>query len=344
MSRFGLSQSENTAVESGRGRKAVMLLTAAITLAATSTPASAQVRASSLNVDGLNYESELTALFLGDFANARLKRDDMRFLGLLNGYIGGFSRLCAANLPRNKVQITEQRCVQTSTPTNIYGNPVGGSSCSRYQTFGTGRYADPVLYSMAGQLERNLAPKLLADGIGLSGKDPLASSRQMVDVTLSFGDDFTTLFRKNSCGSAGIKRLQANLTRFGKGQSPLKLAGGTTLSDVRGRGNGGGAFKDSNYGRLIDDLVKANAQGWSFNRYIAGSVSQVTVQSRDSQGRPARVNASYSFSGFSGRQNGSVLVTFDNGLPKCLYFFDARNTCRLPSRGVITAYEKGAYR
>lgn len=325
-----------------RARTTIAALTASFIAGASVAYAQSGLQPNSLNVDGLNYETELTALYFGDFDNARLQNNDIRFLVFMNQYIDAFSRICAASLPKNKVEITESRCVRESTPVNVYGNPVGPTTCSQYQNFGTGRYADPDLYRTANQLEANLTPRAMGDALGLTGGDPIEWSRQMADVALSVGDDMPHLLTRNGCNRAAVKRLQANIQRFADGKAPLRLANGATLASQRS--SDGQAFVDSNYRRMVDELIQENARGWSFNRYVAGSASQVSVGRRDSQGRPASLSARYRFSGFGGAQAGSVNISFENGVPKCLYFFDAPRVCRLPSRRVITAYEKGDYR
>lgn len=306
---------------------------------------SQQLSPRSLNVEGFNYETEFTGLFLGDFENARLEPNDLRFLAFLNGYIGAFSRQCPSFLPKDRVEITESRCVRERVTRNGYGVQIGPATCSQYQSFGTGRFADPQLMRLSSRLEANLTPGIVASSMGLNGQDPLGSSRQMMDTVLSLGDDMPRLFQRNGCGSAAIRRLQANIVRFAGGQPALRLTSGATLTSVRSpSAPKGAAFRDSDYRRLIDAFVAENAQGWMVNRYVPGSASNAVVQSRDSAGRPAQVSADYQFSGFGGQSAGSVTLTFKDGLPECLYFFDAPQTCRLPSRRIITAYEKGAYR
>jgi hypothetical protein len=76
------------------------------------------------------------------------------------------------------------------------------------------------------------------------------------------------------------------------------------------------------------------------NRYVSGSVSNVVVAARGADGRPAKVTGSYLFN----RQNrGSVSISFADGLPECMYFFDFPTTCRTPNRRVVEAYANGAY-
>lgn len=301
---------------------------------------------SSLNVEGLNYESELTALFLGDFENARMEADSVNFLSLLESYINGFSRQCASYLPENRVEITESRCVEESVMVNGWGVEVGPRTCSRWENFGTGRYADPRLKRTLARLEAGYTPNFLRDV--LLTEDPasasLGTSRRMMDVAISLGDDMTVLFEQNGCASDGIGRLQENMVRFAEGEPPLRLASGATLASLRSRGAPEAEFRDSDYQRLIDELVAENAMGWMINRYIAGSASQVSVTDRDSAGRPIQIRASYLYNGFEGQSRGGVTLIFRDGLPECLYFADAPQNCRLPSRRIITAYEKGEYR
>jgi hypothetical protein len=133
------------------------------------------------------------------------------------------------------------------------------------------------------------------------------------------------------------------MVRFAQGQSPLRLPGGETLADLRAESREG-AFQDSDYARLIDDLVGENSRGWAMNRYLTGSARKASVRERDAVGRPVTIDADYDYAAFQTRYQGAVTLTFEGGLPKCLYFSDAPSVCRLPSRRVTTAYEKGAYR
>jgi len=104
-----------------------------------------------------------------------------------------------------------------------------------------------------------------------------------------------------------------------------------------------GLPNDQNYTKLIEDLVSENAKSWLMNRFVSGSAKNPTVISRDSAGRPSKLTAQYVFDGFSGRSPGTVTLTFSDGLPACLYFFDYPTTCRTPSRAIVTAYAEGQY-
>ena len=134
------------------------------------------------------------------------------------------------------------------------------------------------------------------------------------------------------------------MRRFALGQPPLRLAGGETLASIGPPKPAPGApFKDSNYTKLLEDLVSEHSQVWMVNRYVRGSTSGVTVSSRDQFGRPSKIVGNYLFDAFNGRSKGSVTVQFSDGLPQCMYFFDFPTTCRSPSRRIITAYENGRY-
>ncbi len=293
----------------------------------------------SLKVDGLNFESEVTALYLGDFGNARMERDGSAYSFLLSEFINAYSRICPSHLPRNKVELTKTRCIAETVTRNGFGVETN-RYCSQYETYGTGRYADPALLRISSNLDAKLSREVLGDIIPRQGSDPAAASRRMTDVALSAKGDMDRLLAQNSCGSAALKRFQANLERFGSQQAPLRLANSATLATVRG---GGGAYVKSDYSKLVDALVRVNAQGWMMNRYIGGSISQVSVRT-GADGRPIRINARYRFNTLGQVSNGAVDVSFENGRPKCLFFFDAPQTCRVPSPGVVTAYEKGEYR
>jgi hypothetical protein len=93
----------------------------------------------------------------------------------------------------------------------------------------------------------------------------------------------------------------------------------------------------------MEDLVSDQASRWVLNRYISGSVTGVTVTSLDDQGRPARMSARYKFDGYRGRMDGSVNVSFFDGLPECMYFFDTPSACKTPNRRIVSSYAEGAY-
>jgi hypothetical protein len=300
----------------------------------------------SFSAKGLNYEKEVTGLYLGDFAHARLERDSLEFDTLFGSYLNAFARRCSAHLPANKVEMTRAECAREQYSVNRYGTPVGTPTCIEYRQVGTGLYADPDLYAAQKQVDLDASRNLVRDTVrGMSGKDPLGTALHTLDAAGSVGSDMDSLLAMNTCTSPGLKRFQENMMRFALGQPPLRLPGGETLASIAPpKASPGAPFKDSNYTKLLEDLVLEHSQVWMVNRFVRGSTSGVTVSSRDQLGRPSKIVGQYMFEGFSGRSKGSVTVQFSDGLPQCMYFHDFPTTCRTPSRRIVTAYENGSYK
>ncbi|HEX4155231.1 MAG TPA: hypothetical protein VHY48_06425 [Acidobacteriaceae bacterium] len=303
--------------------------------------------AAHFSASGLNNEDDLLRIYSGDFQSVRLDRSGDEFMLILSSYMNDYATECKRFLPANKVEITKQVCTGTSTPVNGYGNPVGASTCVSYETVGTGLYADPQLYAAVNDVSAKAAASMLGNMLGMvTGKgshaaNPLTMPQQILDQVVAVGDEMKAVIRTNACGSMGLRNFQANLVRFANGDAPVKYAGAVGAAAAPGSA-AGGDVKDADYGRLLDDLVAANARGWMMNRYQAGSISDPIVE-RDPLGRPVRVTAQYSYAGMQGTERGRVTVSFKDGSPDCLYFSDAPDTCRLPAAGVVSAYEKNAY-
>lgn len=242
--------------------------------------------------------------------------------------------------------MTRSECAREQYQVNGFGVRVGPSTCIEYREVGTGLYADPKLYAARRQVDADAARNLLGETFrGLRGQNPMGTAMKSMDAMTSVGNDMALLIRMNSCASPGLKRFEANMKRFALGQEPLRLAGGETLASIGPpKPSPGVPFKDSNYTRLLDDLITENSRAWIMNRYMRGSVTDVKVTSRDQLGRPAKIFGRYQFNGLNGRTRGSVTVQFTDGLPQCIFFFDYPTTCRSPSRRVITDYENGRYR
>src|ERR1039457_2366339 len=80
------------------------------------------------------------------------------------------------------------------------------------------------------------------------------------------------------------------------------------------------------------------------NRYVPGSVSRVMV-AHEPTGLPSNIMAKYVFTSpmNSGRTQGSVTVSFTDGMPQCIYFSDAPDTCQPPNRRIVAKYSSGGY-
>ena len=142
---------------------------------------------------GLNYETELTALYLGDFSHARLQRDGAEFDFLFGNYLKAFARRCSASLRE------QSRDDQTGVrPGAIHGQPVrrrtGPPTCVEYRQVGTGLYADPDLYAAQQKVEVEVGRNMVRDTFrDMSGNNPMATGMRAVDAATSVGRDMDSL-------------------------------------------------------------------------------------------------------------------------------------------------------
>jgi hypothetical protein len=173
------------------------------------------------------------------------------------------------------------------------------------------------------------------------GRDLANGVRKLTDVAVYAKSDIPKLLQANGCAGPALKRLQANLVRFGGGKDPIVMPGGAAAFAQKNP-SADGPLKDQNYQRLIDDLITEQSQAWMMNRYQAGSV-RTGAQTRDGQGRPLEIIASYSFVSMGKSNTGRVRVMFLNGVPSCMYFADLPDSCRVPSPRIASAYRNNQY-
>lgn len=303
-------------------------------------PANGNLTRASFSASGLKNEKLLTDLYAGNFVDISLERQDVLFQVLYSQYLEAFGRHCDAALPPNKVEITRQVCAREQYPVNRYGAQVGPSSCVEYRTEGTGLYADPVLYETKAKLEQAVGLDTIRQVFRtMNQKNPLGAAMDTVNASKAMANDMNALVQRNACAGPGLKRFQENLMLFAMGKQPIRLDGGGTPA-AASRPSPAAPFKDSNYTKLLEDLILEQSKTWVVNRYVSGSVSNVVVSSRDAAGRPAKLVGRYLF---NGRSQGSVTVSFTDGLPECMYFFDSPSTCRTPNRRVVASYANGSY-
>jgi hypothetical protein len=301
-----------------------------------------QLTAGGFTAKGLHNEQMLTNLYLGNFKSIEIDPDDMKFGLAFEQYLKAYAQRCSKYLPASKVEMTRQECTTERVTTNGYGVEVS-RYCVNWVTVGTGLYADPELYSVKKKLDRVQAGDALRNvGRMLTQKDPIAGAMNMAGNAQAIAADMQSLVEMNACASPGLKRFEQNLTLFAQNRQPIRLDGSTSSSPAV-TPLPGIPFRDQNYTRLIDDLVSEHSKTWVMNRYMSGSVTGASVSSRDQHGRPAKIVAGYTYNGFSGRSQGQVTLTFNDGMPECMYFFDFPATCRTPSRRIASAYAEGAY-
>jgi hypothetical protein len=299
----------------------------------------------SLKVDGLTYGREIDRIYWGDFEQVHLNRNGMEFGLIINSYMHDFGVVCASVLPRNKVQIMGQRCTEYSRLVNGYGVEQPFSrTCTHYETYGTGVFADPDLYN-ASQFEDGKMAAVMLGQLGSaltkSGDAGINAAMgnlvQNIDFARQAGEfksDLQSLLHNNTCGGTPLKRLEKNLIAYATGRPPIRMAGIPTSS---------GPSRDSDYQTLLDDLVSEQSSGWMLNRFLNNSISNVTVNNRDNAGHPLSVSANYAYQGTRGREEGKVELRFEDGAPHCLVFADVPDACRAVNRRLAAAYEDGKY-
>ncbi|BDC48521.1 hypothetical protein F183_A08370 [Bryobacterales bacterium F-183] len=301
---------------------------------------SAALNASSLNVAGLQNATFFSNIYKGDFANIGLTSDDMTFADLFSGYLTSFGKHCKAYLPQDTmVPIMKQIC--TAEWVDGYGNR---KSCAEWKSVPTGYYADPELYAVRQKLNRQAAGDTLRNvGKMLLRKEAaIGDMMAMAGNAVAFSNDLDAIVPQNGCPSAALLRLEQNLRQFALNKPPIRMGElGPKLSAIDPLP--GMPFRDQDYPRLLEDLIAAHSRSWAMNRYIRGSAAGVSVTARDAQGRPAKIVASYRYNGFQNGAQGSVTLTFTEGMPECMYFFDFPATCRTPDRGIAAAYSNGGY-
>lgn len=327
-------------------RSKTILVLALVGLAWASSPSlvgaagSETVTAESFSASGLELETSLVAIFHGDFLHVELNREDMLFSTLFQQYLEAYSSTCGASLPANKVEMTRQRCVREQVTRNGYGVEIS-RTCIEYVDEGTGFYARPEMLAAKGEIDRLMAADSLRNTWGMIAQitqsSSMAGMTKLVADAQSVASDVHALVRQNECKGPGLARFEENLRRFAWNERPIRLEGNDGKPGTEPLAPAALAAR-LDYSALVADLIADQAQGWVLNRFVRGSVREVSVTSRDAAGAPSRLSAVYTYDGFSNRSRGSVTVHLTDGLPSCLYFADAPNVCRSPNRKIVARH------
>lgn len=237
------------------------------------------------------------------------------------------------------MQLTYRKCVDW----DVFYNYVGVETrreCTRWINEPIkGSFASPEMHYAKSEIEKMQS----VDAIRLMLKmmtqaNPVGGVMSLAQEVATTKQDMASLFAKNDCNSLGLKRFEENLRLFALNKQPIVWGSGST-----GKSTLETLSKSQNLEKLIEDLIYQQATSWAINRYVRGSASNVSISSLDKDGFPAEMQAAYLFQGWLGRSNGSVRITFTDGLPECLYFFDFPNICRTADRRIVANYANGAY-
>jgi len=305
------------------------------------------LRPSSLKVKGLDNEKLLLKLYVGNFSGIKFNSDETRNSLILLSYLQSYNNYCYNSLPPDKVELKQQVCRQWYVTKNGWGQEIS-RSCTAYRTEGTGVFASPKMYRAKLQFENRLTEDALhriSQWMAQSQSNPMSGVMHNIDMVkfrLSIQRDMNYLMEAHPCKSPELMHFQENLRLYILGKEPIRLDYDKALFAGP---KPPAAPKNQNYSELLEDLVYQESKSWMMNQYVRGSISDVSISSTDQAGYPSRVMAKYIFKGgFNSKKfRGSVTVTFDSGIPECLYFFDFPNRCRPPNANVVAAYSQGDY-
>lgn len=287
------------------------------------------------------------SIFQGNFEDIVPAPGSTEISALSSGYMQQFWKQCAKHIA-DPVELTRQECASETVTRNGYGMEIS-RTCSSYRTVGTGVYAERSLnraissrgVDQVGASMRTVMDMMMGGG---KGGNPLAAAANMVKVVQAYSEAGGDAVASNACDGAPLERFRVNLENFLAGKPGVQLDGSRSMGVAMLPAAPGEAYRDSNYERLLEDLVSDASRGWAFNRYVAKSIRGAQVTERDSAGRPAKVSAGYRFQGMRGMESGSVSLDFIEGRPRCLYFSDVPSACRSLNTRMVADYVNGKYR
>jgi TonB family protein len=299
----------------------------------------------SLKVNGLENEEVLLKIFVGNFSDIKFQSDDFRNSIVFMSYVQAYSRKCRNHLPSNSIELTEQVCVRENVTRNGFGHEIN-RYCIEYETRPTGTYVSPKMHQSMQQLGVKTSEQFLSNLINSresldKSMANLMDSFDMVQFQSKIQRDINYLVQQHSCKSPELMHFQENLRRYALGLEPVRLEYDKSLF----AGPPPPSLPErQNYDKLVDDLVYNESKGWAVNQFIDDSISDVKITSTDRNGYPRVMKANYRFKSFGNKEyRGSVTITFDSGIPECLYFSDFPDRCREPYERIISAYSGGDY-
>lgn len=288
------------------------------------------------SANGLHYETLLTSIFRGDFIDIPFDRDESIFALFLNEYIDAYAIHCASSLPANKIELTRSECVTERVTKDAYGWEIS-RTCIEWIDVGRNLFATPEMTYAKKEIERVQTTDALRNMFKMMNqKNLVGEALSLVEKSSIIKSDMAKLVKMNDCKSEGLMRFQENLRLFALNKQPIRLNGNVNHTATI-------TVNNQNFSKLAEDLVYEHSKTWAINRYQKGSISNIAITSKDNQNRPKEMTAKYIYSGWSGKSTGSVRITFTEGQPECLYFFDFPKTCRTADRRIASKFLNGAY-
>lgn len=292
-----------------------------------------------LNTEGLYYAEFFDYIFRGHFENIEMTREDLQTSMIFEQYLRAFGSKCPDELPNDKVEIMEDVCAMEEVTTNGYGIETS-RVCIQWKSVGTGLYARPELYSAKLAVESLQSSEALRTVFGMmTDPNAMGNSVDLIHKAKGLKNDLVLIFSLNTCNSQAVRRFEKNLRLFALGEPSIRMKEPSKYAKMK---KSGGPSGEQNFDMLIDDLLADQSRTWAFNRYISRSIANVKKYMNGNK-MPRELVANYMYKGFSGNNSGSVRITFNNGLPKCIYFSDFPNNCKSPNSSILAAYANGDY-
>jgi len=289
---------------------------------------------------GLNNAAFFDYIYRGHFENIELDVNGSHFLMILSTYLNTFGSLCPNQLQEDKVEIMTEVCSRENVTTDGWGVEIS-RYCIAWKTVGTDIYADPKLYAAKMRLVAKQDQNALRTVIDMyTNPDAMGNSVDQIHKAKALQSDMSNFFRLNQCDSKSIVQFANNLLAFANQQQPVRLKGMSNYEKIKILGGPGG---DQNYDKLLNDILKNQSKTWAMNRYVGNSIANVREFKSQDKTQTIALKANYNFSGFLGKQTGSVTVKFKDGLPDCIYFSDFPENCKKPNGALVTKYVMGQY-
>lgn len=294
-----------------------------------------------INTDGLYNAEFIDNIFIGHFEDLEIKNDDEFLLIFFGGYLRTYGEQCDVYLPKDKVKIMKLVCQREQVTTNGYGIETS-RYCIEWDWEWTGLYARKELYKSNMKLQSKFSKDILRSTVEtMTDPNAMGNSVDMIHKAKAFNYDMSEIFKLNPCDSKALRRFEENLIAFSENKKGIRSQADSKYKKIK---ESGGPTGSQNFEKLIDDLVYDQARTWSLNKYQTKSVTNISIVSRDNQGRPIAMTAYYTYSSFFGNNKGWVKIIFDNGLPKCIYFHDYPNNCKTPKSSIVNSYFTGNYK
>lgn len=172
-----------------------------------------------LNTNGLASSDDVQLICAGEFEPVSFNRDSVEATAMVIGFMDAFAQACKADMPANRVEITEPFCRE-----EIIESVDGWERsryCNRWEERGTGKFADPEVFRLSRQMEAQQQVALLGNLPSVMVKAFNNPFGWVASLDKPYDDgrrEMGQLLSVNGCASKPVKQFQRNLVDFGSGR------------------------------------------------------------------------------------------------------------------------------